>query len=591
MGDNKDNNIDNRKRIVDYRYYNRQNGVNGSSGYAGSSRSDVRTGSIYVGSSRSDVRAGSGYVGSSRSDVRTGSIYAGSSRSDVRTGSGYVGSSRNDIRKDSGEYKRIRDYEQEYEKAEQSKNRVSYEADEMYDEEYEGIRYYEDEEELGYEDSMQNEDEEDRERQRHKGMAGRNVKDGRTASGRYSEADKTVKTSAERARVSKRAAARRKKRQRKAVFEMLMILAALLLIIIFATNSNKIFKSNANITPEPTAVTDSGKGTISDPVAVTPAAEKEQGNGENGDISLTGTPENDGEGNKPDEGTADDNNSDNNNEVNTNTDTENSDGGDEGKGTDHENQENTDTDDKNQENTGAEGGNTEETGDTGNDVNNPQSENPDETGENNGKTDEQEKRKVIAFTFDDGPYPPVTNRILDVLEEYGMSATFFVMGDRTDDYPDTILRESQTTNCQVGNHTYGHKQLTKLTVDEIYEQVEGSEQLIANIIGHDQLMLRPPYGSKSEYVSENVDVPMILWSVDSRDWESKNAEKVMDEILSVVQDGDIVLMHDLYPSTAEAVEKLVPMLVEMGYDIVSVEELFERKGIELETGKWYYNAR
>lgn len=198
--------------------------------------------------------------------------------------------------------------------------------------------------------------------------------------------------------------------------------------------------------------------------------------------------------------------------------------------------------------------------------------------------------KVIALTFDDGPNPKVTDRILDVLEKNGARATFFVMGDRMDKYGDTVTK-AYSIGCQIGNHTYSHKDLSKLSVKEIKHEVEYSNECIAKYAPIGDAVLRPPYGAKGDKVYETVKVPMITWSVDTEDWKSRDKDAVAKHILETVQDGDIVLMHDLYESTADAIEYVVPRLIDMGYELVTVDELFEKKGITLEAGVVYRNAK
>lgn len=200
------------------------------------------------------------------------------------------------------------------------------------------------------------------------------------------------------------------------------------------------------------------------------------------------------------------------------------------------------------------------------------------------------KNKMIALTFDDGPYPPVTNRILETLEANGAKATFFVMGNRMDEYGETV-KKAYNLGCQIGNHTFSHKDLTKLDAKGIRYEVEHSNENITKYAPIDKAVLRPPYGAKNDLVNKTVDVPMIAWSVDPEDWKSRDKDKVIKNILDVVQEGDIVLMHDLYSSTADAMEVVIPKLVEMGYQLVTVDELFEAKGITLQAGNIYRNAK
>lgn len=200
------------------------------------------------------------------------------------------------------------------------------------------------------------------------------------------------------------------------------------------------------------------------------------------------------------------------------------------------------------------------------------------------------EKPMVALTFDDGPYPPVTKRIIETLEKYDGRATFFVMGNRMDLYSETAKTVFDAGN-QLGNHTFSHKDLTKLDKKGIKYEVEYSNECINKVAEVGDAFLRPPYGAKSENVTQNVKVPMIAWSVDTLDWKSRDKNSVFEEVKKTVKDGDIILMHDLYPSTADAVEMIVPWLVKEGYQIVTVKELFEAKGIELEAGKIYHNAR
>ena len=204
--------------------------------------------------------------------------------------------------------------------------------------------------------------------------------------------------------------------------------------------------------------------------------------------------------------------------------------------------------------------------------------------------EEKEEQKMVALTFDDGPFPKVTNRILDLLEEYNAKATFFLMGDRVERFKETIQREYDEGH-QVASHTYSHKDLTKLSKDKIKYEVEHTNDLLNEVIDVGDVYIRPPYGANNNLVRETVQVPMILWSVDSEDWKSKDKDIIYKEIMDHVQDGDIILMHDLYPTTADAMELVIPELIRQGYQLVTVEELFEAKKILPEGGKIYHNGR
>ena len=194
---------------------------------------------------------------------------------------------------------------------------------------------------------------------------------------------------------------------------------------------------------------------------------------------------------------------------------------------------------------------------------------------------------MIAFTFDDGPYAPVDNRILDVLEAYGGRATFFVVGNRVNDYPSDLKRIAEMGN-EIGNHTFDHKNLEKLDPAALSYQIEGTNDAVEAITGVRPRLVRVPYGAFKGQVTAQAGYPLIQWDVDTEDWKSKDKDQVVQSILSHAKDGSIILMHDLYPSTAEAVEEAVPLLVNQGFKLVTVSELYEAKGAALEPGNVYF---
>lgn len=197
--------------------------------------------------------------------------------------------------------------------------------------------------------------------------------------------------------------------------------------------------------------------------------------------------------------------------------------------------------------------------------------------------------KLVCFTFDDGPYAPVTNKILDTLEKYNGRATFFVVGDRAATYSDEIERASKM-GCEIGTHTYSHVNLNTLSVPEMQKEIRKSCDAISKYSGKKVKVLRPPEGAANETVKANVNMPMVLWSVDSRDWDYRNADKDYQTVMDNVFDGSIVLMHDLYPATADAVARLIPELAKQGYKFVTFSELMEIRGVDVEPGEKYFNA-
>ena len=197
---------------------------------------------------------------------------------------------------------------------------------------------------------------------------------------------------------------------------------------------------------------------------------------------------------------------------------------------------------------------------------------------------------MVALTYDDGPQTGAGNRILDTLAAYGAKATFFLVGDRCASRAAEVQR-MVAEGHEVGNHTYGHAYLQKLGAAEIRSQISRGSDAIAAAGGGTPALVRLPGGNKNSTVLANVNYPMIQWSIDTRDWEHRNAQKTINEVLSKVRDGDIVLMHELYDATATATETIVPELIARGYQLVTVSEMAAAKGVPLEAGKLYYNFR
>lgn len=208
-------------------------------------------------------------------------------------------------------------------------------------------------------------------------------------------------------------------------------------------------------------------------------------------------------------------------------------------------------------------------------------------------------KKYIALTFDDGPSTRATGRILDALEKNHAKATFFVVGMSDPPNKDSeslkakkyaLMQRAVSLGCEIGNHTMEHKHLPRLSESEIRKQVEGVNEIVKDATGSATKLVRPPYGDKSQVVYDAVDYPLILWSIDTLDWDTRNADKTYDAVIDNARDGDIVLMHDLYATTADAAERIIPKLIREGFTLVTVSELFKIKGIKLEAGKYYRNA-
>ena len=197
-------------------------------------------------------------------------------------------------------------------------------------------------------------------------------------------------------------------------------------------------------------------------------------------------------------------------------------------------------------------------------------------------------KPMVALTYDDGP-SIYTDQILDVYEEYGARCTFFIVGDRINWNEDQAIREYEL-GCEQGNHTFGHNRLTDLDGDGMVETLDKTDEELIRITGKPSTCLRPPEGRYNDTLKDVCNAPIILWSVDSEDWKSRDADTVCSRIIGKVKDGDIVLMHDLYQSTADATERIVPALLDAGFQLVTVEELgLLRLEGGLEDGVVYYS--
>ena len=205
--------------------------------------------------------------------------------------------------------------------------------------------------------------------------------------------------------------------------------------------------------------------------------------------------------------------------------------------------------------------------------------------------------KLVAFTFDDGPSPAITPRILDILEMYGARATFFVLGS-TAQGKEYIFERMKSLGCQIGNHSQSHRNFENMSDDEIRADFEQSQEAIRNASGITPEVFRVPYGDNTAKIRSNIDLPIVYWSIDTLDWAKKDKPNVYrseeerneainnihDGVVNYVQPGDIVLMHDLYEITVDAFEKIMCTLSDDGWEMVTVSELYEIRGYELKAG-------
>jgi peptidoglycan/xylan/chitin deacetylase (PgdA/CDA1 family) len=183
---------------------------------------------------------------------------------------------------------------------------------------------------------------------------------------------------------------------------------------------------------------------------------------------------------------------------------------------------------------------------------------------------------AIAITFDDGPNPELTPRLLDMLKERGLKATFFVVGQNVEEYPGIVTRMASEGH-EVANHSWSHPALTKLGIESFRKQIENTNQAIAKATGKRPVLMRPPYGATSltlnRRLNEQFGLKVILWSVDSLDWKYRNSNRVCNAIVQNTRPGSIILAHDIHTTTIAAMPATLDALLAKGYKFVTVSEL------------------
>lgn len=181
-------------------------------------------------------------------------------------------------------------------------------------------------------------------------------------------------------------------------------------------------------------------------------------------------------------------------------------------------------------------------------------------------------RGYVALTFDDGPDRECTEDLLDGLKNRGVKASFFLMGQNIEGNEDLVLRMKEEGHL-VGNHSYSHLLLTKADSRAVCQAVDRTSRLIQEITGEEPQYIRPPYGEWNEELDCTLDLTPVFWTVDSLDWKLKDRAQIVDRVLKDVEDGDIILMHDIYPQSVEAALEIVDRLSAGGYTFVTADEL------------------
>ena len=192
----------------------------------------------------------------------------------------------------------------------------------------------------------------------------------------------------------------------------------------------------------------------------------------------------------------------------------------------------------------------------------------------------------VALTFDDGPKAATTPILLDGLAQRGVHATFFVIGENVEGN-ELLLQRMEGEGHQIGLHTYHHKSLAELSASDFHAEVDSLRETLTALLGRESFMLRPPYGMISTAGQSRAAAPIILWSVDPEDWSDRDTARQVDFIVDKAQDGDIILLHDIYPSSVDTALQVVDALMSRGFHFVTVEELFAIRGRTPENGTVY----
>ncbi|QJA08879.1 polysaccharide deacetylase family protein [Romboutsia sp. CE17] len=191
------------------------------------------------------------------------------------------------------------------------------------------------------------------------------------------------------------------------------------------------------------------------------------------------------------------------------------------------------------------------------------------------------EKKLIALTFDDGPHPKETDKVLDVLNKYNIKATFFIAGKHAKWYTNPLIRASKEGH-EIGNHTFNHPDISNLSLSQIEEEIVKCEDTLVEITGKKPTLFRPPYGSYKrsdlEEVAKKHDYKIILWTtIDARDWENPPASTIASTIIDKAKNGDIILLHDYATNnTVEALDRIIPAMQKRGFQFVTVSELLEQ---------------
>ena len=196
-------------------------------------------------------------------------------------------------------------------------------------------------------------------------------------------------------------------------------------------------------------------------------------------------------------------------------------------------------------------------------------------------------KKHVALTFDDGPNAKTTKKVLNALEKNKCRATFFLVGSNITKSTGNLLKREKKLGCEIGNHSYSHPLLTKMSTSAIKKQFTKTNQKIKKYTGENATVCRTPYGASKKRILNAAGSPHIFWSVDTLDWKYRNTKRLTSFVKKHAKDGDVILMHDIHKTTANAVDRICKDLKKKGFETVTVTELAAIKGKKMKTGYTY----
>ncbi len=185
-----------------------------------------------------------------------------------------------------------------------------------------------------------------------------------------------------------------------------------------------------------------------------------------------------------------------------------------------------------------------------------------------------EEKKQIAITFDDGP-SLYTEELLDGLLKRNVKASFFLIGNKVEEFPDIVKREKEEGHL-IGNHTYSHVDISKVSEDMAKEELGKTNQALENILGEGTIYVRPPFGIRQKKLESELELIPVMWSIDPLDWTTENVTEIVNKVVTEADENDIILMHDCYKSSVEAALRIIDILQKENFEFVTVEELLIR---------------